>query len=109
MTDWKPGDRFTLEFEVYDTSSDGRILTTSSHRFLGLTMARAVKLPPKARPVRKGDKIIAELLELTFLAIHDGFAYTVNQSGRSMRFLVKPWTRATTHADGASIDWEASE
>ena len=108
LTGWKPGDRFTIEHEVLETYDNGDIRTVDRWWFDFQDMARAVKLPPKARPVRKGDEV--RLLDVgdlrTFIAYHEGRVYLLHAE-RDKAFHSNPDYYA--HADGTPIDWEASE
>lgn len=108
MTDWKPGDRFTIEFEVADIVGD-LLETTDDCVFLvaSSAMVRAAKLPPKARPVRKGDEVHSTVSGMGYeLRAVDGDRVWV-RSDRGDDYVVH--CDILTHADGAPIDWEASE
>ena len=112
MSDWKPGDRFTLEFEVARVDSDG-VRSTDSQFIRPHVMARAVKLPPKARPVRKGGLITCpdmadEDTEFVYVgSIDDAIFCRTERRGSFGAYMgnFKHWT----HADGTPISWEASE
>lgn len=108
LRDLKPGDRFTAEFEVMDVEAD-RVVTTSHHvLFFGAeNLHNATKLPPRARPVRKGDVVKPESspVTVTFLALWDNTAIIWRDGYGCDSYASK----YVTHADGAPIDWEASE
>ena len=108
MNDWKPGDRFTIEYEVQ--YFDGGIVGTKEGTIhLPAVMARAVKLPPKARLVRKGDEIVSENGAvgrlLAYYPDHHKPCIWISPGGAVIASRSRGWT----HADGAEIDWEASE
>ncbi len=107
-TDWKPGDRFTFEYEV--ESVDSGWVYTPDHRAISPhEMARAVKLPPKERPVRKGDEIVhhnsGSSGSYFYIATLFGNRYATKGGKVATSLVGDDWT----HADGAPISWEDSE
>lgn len=106
MTDWKPGDRFTIEYEVARAYASGTIRTTDGDEFYD-RLHRAVRLPPKARPVRKGDEVKPESapVPVTFLATWNN-QVIIWRNGYGCDVYGKEYV---AHADGAPISWEDSE
>ena len=111
MSDWKPGDRFTIEFEVARVHPDRWIYTSSEWSISPETMETAVKLPPKARPVRKGDGIVRNrgIGPCTFIATSGGNLVYWEPRGEATCHESLGCRDLWTHTDGAPISWEDSE
>ena len=112
MTDWKPGDRFNFPdgFDVVHVDSHGFVKILTDTWFNPADMARAVKLLPKARPVRKGDEIVSANREWWGeYRTYEGDFVVVVLGGRDRYLRIYSQRPAWTHVDGAPIDWEASE
>lgn len=113
LRDLKPGDRFTAEYEVSATN-DTYVSTTMGHVFHydRSHVLNATKLPPQARPVRKGDEIVypGSTVPRVFIARYEtGIVTTVKDRIGGPLPQYDGFPNECFHADGAPIDWEASE
>ena len=106
LRDLKPGDRGSIEFEVIEHRSLTCIEIDGLRQWLDGSV-NVTKLPPRARPVRKGDEIALGRVAAIYVGTFDLFRIAWDPLPSSPFVINRE--RNWTHADGTPIDWEASE